>query len=107
MRNLSAPVMLLAVAVLLSGCSGFGKLFGGTDDTILPGQREDAIPGHASYPEPGDNGGVDTTPAAQDQAAAPAVPDVTINCNDPKNKKDPACADTSSTSSDGTFSDGQ
>jgi hypothetical protein len=107
MKRLSGPVLLLAAAVLLPGCSSFGKMFGGTDDTVLPGTREDAIPGHSQFPEPGDTGGVDTA-TTQDQGAAPA-PDTaataSVDCTNPKNKKDPSCADMSA--SDGTFSDGQ
>lgn len=108
MKKLTPAILLLALALPLSGC---GKLFGGVDDTVLPGAREDAIPGQTSFPAPGDDGGVDTTgkgtadapadaPPATADAQAPAV-----DCSLKKNAADPACADTSS--GDGTFSDGQ
>jgi hypothetical protein len=45
---------LLAAAcatVLLSACSTLNSLTGQTDNTVLPGQREDAIPGRAQFPE--------------------------------------------------------
>lgn len=43
-----------AVAVTISGCSAFDRLTGGVDDTVLPGQREEAIPGRATFPERAD-----------------------------------------------------
>ena len=93
------------VALALSGCS----LFNGVDDTVLPGKREDAIPGQSSFPAPGDNSSVRT--AGQPASTGDASPDVASSgpdCSDPKNKSDPACAPADSTaSSDGTFSDGQ
>jgi hypothetical protein len=44
-------LLAAAAAMLLSGCSTFNSLTGGTDNTVLKGQREDAIPGRAQFPE--------------------------------------------------------
>ncbi len=38
-------------AVLLSGCSTINSLTGQTDNTVLPGKREDAVPGRPQFPE--------------------------------------------------------
>ena len=43
--------LLGAVAVALTGCSTLNSLTGQTDNTVLPGQREDAIPGRAQFPD--------------------------------------------------------
>ena len=57
-----------AVAAALSGCSTLNSLTGQTDNTVLPGQREDAIPGRGNFPEKPD---VATAPApGQDQQNA-------------------------------------
>jgi hypothetical protein len=37
-------VMMLAALVALGGCTKLKKLTGQTNDTILPGQREDILP---------------------------------------------------------------
>lgn len=97
--------MLLAVAVVIAGCGA------GVDDTVLPGPREDAIPGQAVFPAPGEDklqkaqsdpgvSGADGVP--EDIAVAPV-------CPDPNDKNDPSCAadDTPVSGTDGTFSDGQ
>ncbi len=38
-------------AVFLSGCSTINSLTGQTDNTVLPGKREDAVPGRTQFPE--------------------------------------------------------
>jgi hypothetical protein len=40
-----------AATALLAGCGTLNSLTGQTDNTVLPGQREDAIPGRAQFPE--------------------------------------------------------
>ena len=37
---------------MLSGCSYVDRLTGETDNTVLPGAREDAVPGRAQFPDP-------------------------------------------------------
>jgi len=51
MTALGKLLFAAAAAALLSGCSSVNNLLGQTDNTVLPGQREDAIPGRASFPE--------------------------------------------------------
>lgn len=48
-----APGLLLAAGVmtLLSGCTYLNTFTGETNNKVLPGQREDAIPGRTSFPE--------------------------------------------------------
>lgn len=55
------------VALALSGCSTFNSLTGQTDNTVLPGQREDAIPGRTSFPEKPDVATASGTGQAQPQ----------------------------------------
>ena len=38
-----------AVVAGLAGCSTVNSLTGQTDNTVLPGQREEAIPGRAAF----------------------------------------------------------
>lgn len=38
-------------AALLSGCSTINSLTGQIDNTVLPGQREDAVPGRTQFPD--------------------------------------------------------
>jgi len=48
----TARLLLAACALsLLSGCSYVNSLTGQTDNTVLPGAREDAIPGRSSFPQ--------------------------------------------------------
>lgn len=50
-------MVLGVLAVGLAGCGAFDKLTGsGIDNTVLPGQREDAIPGRSQFPDAGDSG---------------------------------------------------
>ncbi len=37
-------ILMLSATVALSGCSKLKKLTGQTNDTVLPGQREDVLP---------------------------------------------------------------
>ena len=48
-----APRLLLAAGVLtlLSGCTYLDTFTGETNNKVLPGQREEAIPGRPSFPE--------------------------------------------------------
>lgn len=52
------PLMLalaLALSLSVAGCSSMEKLTGmGRDDTVLPGSREDAIPGKTQFPDASD-----------------------------------------------------
>jgi hypothetical protein len=52
--TLKRMVLLGAIAAALAGCSTINSLTGQTDNTVLPGQREEAIPGRSQFPEAGD-----------------------------------------------------
>ena len=88
-KNLIALALL---AVLAAGCSAVDKLTGQTDDTVLPGQREDAVPGKAKFPQQSDAAPAPSTqaetaatapepaePCAADDATCAAPPDGTFN----------------------------
>ena len=97
MTVLRELVFLGAVAAILGGCSTFNSLTGQTDDTVLPGQREDAIPGRAQFPE---------SSAATSSASAPetALPESADTPQPACQPEDPACKPASG---DDTFSDPQ
>lgn len=74
MRNGFMAALIVALAITVSACSSIEKLTGmGRDDTVLPGTREDAIPGKPSFPDPNDQlkpGGTTGDNATQQGAAA-------------------------------------
>lgn len=47
-------VLAIAAVLPLTACSMLDKLTRQTDDTVLPGPREDAIPGRSQYPAQGE-----------------------------------------------------
>lgn len=95
MAKFIVPFLLAALAVVGGGCSYVDKLTGQTDDTVLPGQREDAVPGRASFPDK------DATP----QPSSPQTADGTAQQQpSPCPVDDPECTPPPS---DGTFGDGQ
>jgi hypothetical protein len=81
-------------ALLLSGCGTLNSLTGQTDNTVLPGQREEAIPGRASFPEK------DGAAGAKPSTGSTAANDETYCAPD-----DPACKPPGTTGD--TFSDPQ
>jgi hypothetical protein len=91
---------LIAGTLCLPGCSYIDRLTGSTDDTVLPGTREDAIPGKTQFPDKSDTATVEQPGgnAVQPQTnTTPATPKPVCKTGDPKCK----------TASDGTFSDPQ
>jgi len=57
-------LLLAACALsLLTGCSYVNSLTGQTDNTVLPGKREDAIPGRPTFPDKPDTQVGSTSPA--------------------------------------------
>ena len=44
MKKISILLLLIALGVSTSGCTTFKKMTGQTDDSILPGQREEILP---------------------------------------------------------------
>lgn len=85
-----------AAAALLSGCGTINSLTGQTDNTVLPGQREDAIPGRTKFPEKQDV----AVGSGTATAAGTAATNETYCAPD-----DPACKPPGSTGD--TFSDPQ
>ena len=94
-------VLAFAAVLPLSACGMMNKLTKQTDDTVLPGPREDSIPGRAQYPAEGEQPPKTTTATiAEPPADAP-----------PAEEKKPCAADDPDclpplTDGD-TFSDGQ
>ncbi|MCA3561766.1 MAG: hypothetical protein IOC82_12135 [Aestuariivirga sp.] len=88
------PRVLLAAGVLtlLAGCSYLDTITGQTNSKVLPGQREDAIPGRPSFPE---------KPDPQVGTAAPPSAGGGSGCA----SNDPACKPPSTTND--TFKDPQ
>lgn len=90
----AARKLLLAAAAtaLLAGCGTLNSLTGQTDNTVLPGQREDAIPGRSSFPEKQGAGSPSSTQSGAATTETYCAPD------------DPECRPPGA---DGTFSDTQ
>lgn len=88
-------ILIAAVAAVLGGCSTIDRMTGSVDNTVLPGQREDAIPGRAKFPESdpastASTGAPQQAPSGADEPLCPA--------------DDPSCAPPAG---DDTFSDPQ
>jgi hypothetical protein len=105
MRNM---LVLGVAAAMLGGCSTLNSLTGQTDNTVLPGKREEAIPGRAQFPDTQDSSvtastgapveqGPDETPPPAAEGTAPATQSACA-------PDDPACAPASG---DDAFSDPQ
>ena len=93
-------IAILFLATALAACSAIDRLTGRNDDTVLPGNREEAIPGQASYPtEPAGGATTAAGPAAPQAETAAASEKATACPADDPNCTPPA--------DDGTFSDGQ
>ena len=101
---MSKVFLAICAALFLTACSTVEKLTGQTDDTVLPGQREDAIPGRPQYPDPQAGTGTvaqtagaeaksDSEPAAEATAEPAPCPAEQPDCVPP--------------AIDDTFSDGQ
>ena len=88
-------IVLGLLAFLAAGCGAVNKLTGQSDDTVLPGQREDAVPGKTQFPQQSDSAPAPSSP----QETATTAPEPAEKCA----ADDPSCA----TSQDGTFSDPQ
>ena len=71
-RKLVAAVIL---GGLLCGCSYVDRLTGETDNTVLPGAREDAVPGRSQFPDPSERAQTASAPGGDSQ---PGTPDA--NC---------------------------
>ncbi len=94
MMLIRRTVLLGVLAAAVAGCSAIDRLTGATDNTVLPGAREDAIPGRTEFPDTPDPLVND---ASQQQGQAS---DTATGCQ----PDDPACAPPTG---DDTFSDPQ
>jgi len=94
----------LAIALLataLASCGAIDRLTGQNDNTVLPGAREEAIPGQASFPTEPAGGQTAAADPAQPQAETAAAPeDQPAACP----VDEPDCTPPAGA---GTFSDGQ
>ncbi|PZF78304.1 hypothetical protein DK847_00300 [Aestuariivirga litoralis] len=90
--RLPARLLLAAgIMTLLTGCSYIDTFTGQTNNKVLPGAREDAIPGRSSFPDkPDPQVGTASQPASAGAGCA---------------ENDPGCKPPSSTSE--TFKDPQ
>lgn len=84
------------VAFAVTGCGALDRLTGGVDDTVLPGQREEAIPGRSTFPDRPDP----TIEQAPQPLDPPPPEDVGTACE----PGDPSC---SPPAGDDVFSDPQ
>ncbi len=98
MMLLRHVITAAALAAALAGCSTIDSLTGQTDNTVLPGQREDAIPGRTQFPEASDAGTIRPGQAASEPVGGEPPP--AAACQD----GDPNCAPPTG---DDTFSDPQ
>jgi hypothetical protein len=74
-----ALIVVLA-AGLLAGCSSFKRLTGQTDNTVLPGERENILPPDQQVNPKPENTGADAA-AGQPAQANPCDPAVDSNCS--------------------------
>ena len=75
MRRVVIPLL---IGLMLSGCSYMDRLTGETDNSVLPGAREDAVPGRAQFPDPSERtqtaGGAGTSGPPADSGTVSAEP---------------------------------
>jgi len=93
-------IAIALLATALASCSAIDRLTGQNDNTVLPGSREEAIPGQASFPSAPVGGQTTAADPAAPQAGAAAAAEKTAACP----ADDPNCTPPAA---DGTFSDGQ
>lgn len=86
MRMAARLLLAAGVMTLLSGCTYLDTFTGQTNNKVLPGQREEAIPGRPTFPEKQDallssaGSAPDAAPQAGCQAADPGcAPPTTTN----------------------------
>jgi len=99
MRKLIVATALILASFSAAGCSYIDRLTGSTDNTVLPGTREDAIPGKSQFPDASEQATVEQ-PGSTTQTAAG---DTATTPNPTCKAGDPDCAQPE----DGTFSDPQ
>jgi hypothetical protein len=79
-RKISILLLIAILATGIFGCTTVKKMTGATDDTILPGQREDILPPEAqTAKDPAVTGKTTKPPAAAAKQANGCAPD-DLNC---------------------------
>ena len=97
MGRLFIATALVLSTLSMAGCSYIDRLTGSTDNTVLPGAREDAIPGKSQFPDASDTATIEQPGSKTAQTGTATTPEPACKTGDP-NCKQP---------SDGTFSDPQ
>jgi hypothetical protein len=99
---LARRVFFLVIAAgLLAGCTAIDKLTGQTDNTVLPGSREEAIPGRPTFPEKQGVASTSTPKASTGNQTAAGSGDAETYCG----PDDPSCKPPATTGD--TFKDPQ
>lgn len=88
MRSFARLLLAAGVLTLLTGCSYLNTLTGETNNKVLPGTREDAIPGRSSFPEKPDPN------VGKAGSGTPAAPSNGCTANDPACKPPTSTNDT-------------
>jgi|GEM_PF-2341761 len=100
MRRIIIATVLVVAAFSAAGCSYIDRLTGSTDNTVLPGTREDAIPGKSQFPDATEQATIEQPGSTTAQTGTGE----TATAQEPVCKSgDPDCAQPE----DGTFSDPQ
>ncbi|MBC8036904.1 MAG: hypothetical protein H7X89_06785 [Rhizobiales bacterium] len=102
MQRLIVATALALATFSVGGCSYIDRLTGTTDNSVLPGAREDAIPGKTQFPDASDTATVEQPGSTTTQT--------TTGTGETATAPEPACktGDPGCTQSvDGTFSDPQ
>ena len=96
MGRLTVATALALAAFSIAGCSYIDRLTGSSDNTVLPGTREDAIPGKSQFPDASDTATIEQPGSQSAQTGTETVPEPACKAGDPDCKP-----------VDGTFSDPQ
>jgi hypothetical protein len=99
--NRRALFASVAASLALGGCSKLKKLTGQSNDTVLPGQREDILP-----PEQYTAKSADTAPPSGQAPAPPAAKTGASDGQACDPEVDPDCAPPAAEDTGGVFNDG-
>lgn len=99
-----ALLALIPAAAVLAGCSTIKKFTGQTNNTVLPGEREDILPPDQYTAKKEDAAADPSVEPPLEQAPPPAAKSKTGGVCNPE--VDPDCAPADAGGNDGIFSDG-
>lgn len=80
MKKQTAIILLVAIALSVSGCSALRKFTKKNDNSVLPGQREDILSPEQYKVEDATVGGGAEKAEKNVEAAVPCNPDVDLDC---------------------------